>query len=281
MTATPHAPSASPLIDEWTAWLHAADRAESTIALRRYHLGAFTDSLGPIPLEQADLTQIVAFLDAHHWSPGTRRSYRASLTQFFHWAYITQRIPHEPTALLLPSTRPRNLPRPAPDDVISDAIQRIDPRTRLMVLLGAEAGLRRAEIAQVHAQDVTKTPDGPQLHILGKGRRDRFIPLTSRLAAEISWRQSETGPSWIFPSTQSDGPIGAIRVGELVSAALPDPWTCHSLRHRFATVTYRNCHDLLLVQQLLGHAKPETTAAYIALDTHKAANVVQNASLAA
>ena len=51
-------------------------------------------------------------------------------------------------------------------------------------------------------------------------------------------------------------------IGKLVSAALPDGWTCHKLRHRCATVAYHATRDLRAVQELLGHAKPETTARY-------------------
>ena len=51
-------------------------------------------------------------------------------------------------------------------------------------------------------------------------------------------------------------------VGKIVSRLLPEAWTCHTLRHRCATVAYHASHDLRAVQELLGHAKPETTAAY-------------------
>jgi site-specific recombinase XerD len=40
-------------------------------------------------------------------------------------------------------------------------------------------------------------------------------------------------------------------------------WTAHTLRHRFATVAYAGERDLLAVQVLLGHSKPETTRLYV------------------
>ena len=51
----------------------------------------------------------------------------------------------------------------------------------------------------------------------------------------------------------------------LIARALPDQWTAHPLRHRFATVAYQGTRDLLAVQELLGHSKPETTRNYIRL----------------
>lgn len=46
---------------------------------------------------------------------------------------------------------------------------------------------------------------------------------------------------------------------------LPDGWTTHTLRHRFATVSYAGTRDLLAVQELLGHSRPETTRGYVQL----------------
>ena len=48
--------------------------------------------------------------------------------------------------------------------------------------LGAELGLRRAEIAQVHARDVQDAPDGAWLRVLGKGGKLRHLPLPDDLA---------------------------------------------------------------------------------------------------
>ncbi|MBA2774731.1 MAG: site-specific integrase [Nocardioidaceae bacterium] len=42
-------------------------------------------------------------------------------------------------------------------------------------------------------------------------------------------------------------------------------WSGHKLRHRFATTAYAAERDLLAVQQLLGHSRPEVTARYTAL----------------
>ena len=61
---------------------------------------------------------------------------------------------------------------------------------------------------------------------------------------------------------QTGGHLSPGYLGKLVSAALGDGVVPHQLRHAFATRAYAVDRDLLTVQQLLGHAKPETTALY-------------------
>lgn len=264
-------------IDDWTVWLRAAERAESTIQLRRYHVTTFAAQVG---VDRPDLVtedQVVHYLGSPAWSSATRRSHRSSIAQFYTWALTHERVDTDPTRGLLPMRPHHSVPRPAPDDVILESLHRSSPRVRLMLLLASEAGLRRAEIARVHREDLIG-PDGTSLCVHGKGSRQRVVPLSDRIRMELRAYPETT---WLFPSTAQPGPIGAIRVGELVSQALPDPWTCHSLRHRFATVTYARCHNLLLIQQLMGHSRPETTAGYIQLDLTGARDVVRNGSLAA
>ena len=50
-------------------------------------------------------------------------------------------------------------------------------------------------------------------------------------------------------------------------------------RHRFATQAYRTGRDLRAVQELLGHAKPETTARYAAVPDGSLAAAVAGVGL--
>lgn len=176
-------------------------------------------------------------------------------------------------------------PRPAPDAVWSAAIAGADPRVRLMLRLAAEAGLRRAEIARVHRRDLTRGPAGAALLVHGKGGKLRVVPLGDDLAAAIAGvrsadtskgvRQtdtltdgvSETDPivGYLFPGDE-DGHLSPRWVGKLMAGALPDHWTAHTLRHRFATRAYRGSRNLRAVQTLLGHSSVATTERYTAVD---------------
>jgi len=63
----------------------------------------------------------------------------------------------------------------------------------------------------------------------------------------------------------TSGRQAASWVGARIKRLLGPQYSAHTLRHRFATFAYSADRDLLSVQQLLGHSRPETTARYTAL----------------
>lgn len=133
-------------------------------------------------------------------------------------------------------------------------------RVALMVTLAARQGMRRAEIARVHSGDLRPDLVGWSLLVHGKGGKDRLIPLADDVAALLLALPA----GWVFPG-RIDGHLSADHVGKLIARALPGRWTAHPLRHRFATTAYAGTRDLLAVQELLGHSRPETTRQYIQL----------------
>jgi integrase/recombinase XerC len=164
----------------------------------------------------------------------------------------------------LPTVRiPPAAARPVPDDVWRHALAAAGARTALMMRLAGEAGLRRAEVAHVHARDVVEGPGGPQLVVHGKGGKTRVVPISDPLAAAI--RAGAPTGGYLFPG-QIDGHMSAPHVGKLVARALPPGWSMHKLRHRFATRAYRGSRNLRGVQVLLGHSSIATTERYTAVD---------------
>jgi hypothetical protein len=154
----------------------------------------------------------------------------------------------------LPKVRvPHADPRPTSDVAWEAALSKSDARTELMLRLAAECGLRRSEVAAVHSRDLIDV-GYPQLLVNGKGGRRRTIPISDYLAALIR----DQGEGWLFPNRAGSHLTGE-HVGKLVARALPDNWTMHTLRHRFATLTYRGSRNLRAVQTLMGHASIFTT----------------------
>jgi integrase len=130
-----------------------------------------------------------------------------------------------------------------------------------MALLAGEAGLRRAEVARAHCDDLLADIDGWSLVVHGKGGRQRVVPITERLAAEIQAAHSQ---GYLFPG-HVDGHISVPYVGQLISALMPPGYSMHKLRHRFATRGYAGTGNLRAVQEALGHASVATTQRYTAV----------------
>lgn len=244
-------------LEDWEAWLLAGGRPSTTRYLRLYQVRRFAaEHVDPWAVTSDDL---VAWLAGKGWALETRRSYRSALRSFYGWAHRSGRLPSDPS-LDLPPVRPAvALPRPTPEDVLREALAGADDRVRVMMLLASRCGLRRAEVAQVHADDVEEDLLGWSLRVHGKGRRQRRVPLPD----EVRFALRRRGEGWAFPGPH--GHLSPVRVGELVSEALPAEWTMHTLRHRYATRCYAGSRDLLAVSTLLGHTRPETTRVYIGL----------------
>lgn len=255
----------------WAAWMTAAHRSRGTIELRVYHVRRLARSLSrttePGPLGPWDVTldTLTGWLAEQGFGAETLRSYRASWAAFYRWGMDTGRTSSNPAALLPPVQRPRGVPKPASDDELLTALHRADHRTRLMLELAAYAGLRRAEVSRVRVDDLERGVLGYFLRVKGKGEVTRRIPITTELAAHITAEAPPWG-GWLFPSpTAAGGPLTAAHVGRLMSDALGGHVTPHQLRHRFASRAYLAERDLRAVQELLGHARPETTAIYTAV----------------
>lgn len=248
------------VLDLFLSWMRAAGKPDTTIYLYGYRLRRFALDTGLEPFA-ATVDDLVAYLGHHDWSANTRKSARTVLRSFYSWAHLTGRMAHSPAALLPVVSVSIGLPRPAPEHSVKVGMHAVDERVRLMVQLGAFAGLRCIEIARVHTDDVVPDLVGYSLRAHGKGDKTRIVPLNQSLA--VALRNRERG--FVFPG-QIDGHLSAAHVSKLISRALPPGVTAHQLRHRFATKFYAAERDLLALQQLLGHAYVATTQIYTLAD---------------
>lgn len=247
--------------------LQAANRAVSTQKMYRDRLMAFS-YLFRDPWRVTE-QNIIDYLARDDWSAENKHAARTTLRGFYRWAHRAGFIDRDPAEHIPAVHRVRALPRPAPTDVLLDALHKCDDRTRLAIQLGLYAGLRRAEIAAVRVADI----QGDQLLVRGKGGKHRIVPihpeLQASLRAELSRRdEAKVTTPWLFPSAspqRAGNHVTPQHMATLISEALGDGWSTHMLRHRFASQAYAAQRDLRAVQELLGHSRPETTAIYAAV----------------
>lgn len=244
-------------IEAWCVWSIAQSAAATSLTTRRQHLQHLARHGGVASPWAVTGPDLLAYAARQAWSPETRRSRRTTLRVFYGWGVDVGHVEASP-ALVLPRVRPtRPNPSPAPDRVWLRALAEASPRERLMLRLAGEHGLRRAEVAVVHRRDLVEDLDGWTLIVHGKGGRDRLVPLLDDVAHLL--RQVD---GYAFPGAV-DGHLSPRWVGKLLTRLLEGDWTMHKLRHRAGSNWYDVDHDLAVVQDLLGHADPKTTRAYV------------------
>lgn len=271
-TSAPRVPAEwAMIIDRYLASLRAGGHPDTTVDTRRQHLHFLARRIG-VPPSAVSPDLLVDWCAQQTWAQESRRGRQNTFKGFWRWAARAQLL--EDVTVDLPRVRAAaGIPRPAPDRVYMKAIMRSDVRTRLILRLAAECGLRRGEIAQIHSDDMIDDFVGWSLLVKGKGGRQRVVPLTPGIAAELL----ALDEGYVFPG-QIDGHLSPRRVGELATAALDGEWTLHTLRHRFATRTYQIDYDVFSVQQLLGHASAETTRRYVQTDRSRLRALVERAA---
>lgn len=233
--------------------LQAGGASAATLRVRRHYLKHLARHVGTGPWD-ATPAMLVAFLARPDWAPETRKSARSTVRGFYRWAEDAGRVELDP-ARRMPAVRvPAGLPRPAPEQVVEDALRRADDRGRLMVLLAAYGGLRCCEIARLHSRDLT----AEGLRVRGKGGGTRVIPVE---AAALVEALGALPKGWAFPG-QIDGHLAPASVSRALKRLVGPGFSGHTLRHRFASRAYAGTRDLRACQILLGHSKPETTARY-------------------
>lgn len=245
-------------IRSWELALRAHGHRPATIETRIRHIRRLARDLYPTPPEAVTADDLLAWSGSQTWAPETRHGYHCSARLFFR--HISRNGSPSPGEVLVGIRRHVPPPRPTPEDVLLTALDKAPPRTRLILRLAAELGLRRGEIAGLHQRDLREDDDGWWLTVTGKGGRTRVLPVTAGLAEAIR----AAGATFVFPGL-IDGHLSTQWVATLARRVLLPGWTLHTLRHRFATTAYRRGgRDIISVQTALGHASIQTTRRYTA-----------------
>lgn len=241
----------------------AGGKRSTTNEARRQHLRhlARRCTVGPW---QITPERILDYFAAHDWAAETRRGRRTTFVRFYDWGIYRGFVQLNPAENIPKVRMVVGQARPAPDRAYHEALMAARPRERLMLRLAAEVGMRRAEVAQAHTDDLMEDLVDYSLRVHGKGGRMRIVPLPQTLGKLIAGR----APGYLFPG-DDNGHLSPRYVGKLMRDLLPGDFTMHTLRHRFATRLYSHTRDVLLVQEALGHANPGTTRRYIPYDSER------------
>jgi site-specific recombinase XerD len=171
---------------------------------------------------------------------------------------VVQRLPH--------AKRPRQLPTVYSTEEVArflDAVRH--PTYRLVLRTIYAGGLRLQEALSLTAAAIDSSR--MLLHVMGKGQKERVVPLSPLLLTELRdyWRKRRP-TTWLFPNRTGRGPLSKATVRQACQqarrlAGLP-LLTPRTLRHCHATHLLEAGVDTRTIQAILGHRYASTTAIY-------------------
>ncbi|MDE1938154.1 MAG: tyrosine recombinase XerC [Alphaproteobacteria bacterium] len=295
--------SAESLKQDWLAAL-AHERRASPHTLRAYgddlarflsfaaeHVGRAPDERVLSKLSPADIRAFVTKRRSEGLGARGVQRALAAVRSFFR--YLTREGILEnaaPRAVRTPRI-PRTLPRPLSEidaartleEAGEQDIEWLAARDVALLTLLYGAGLRISEGLSLKRGDV---PLGSSLNVLGKGRKERSVPLLAAVreavehyAALIPFTGARDGALFLSRRGKPMSPREAQALMQRLRGrlGLSERATPHALRHSFATHLLANGGDLRAVQELLGHASLSTTQTYTEIDVRKMMDVYQRA----
>lgn len=219
----------------------------------------------------------------------TQQCYLIPLRVWFKWMTRQNYILHNPASEIelprLVRTLPKNIPSPRQIEQIMmqpDIRESAGLRDRAMLELLYSSGPRRLELIGLKLSDLN-LDQGLMLIREGKGKRDRYVPVTERAAIWMEKYMREARPQLalepddytLFLTGQGE-PFSRSHLSSTVHALVMQAnigitGSCHMLRHAMATHMLEGGADIRYIQQMLGHTNLRSTEIY----THVALRALQ------
>ncbi len=212
----------------------------------------------------------------------------AALKTFFHWLVREQIVDRDPTLELERPKLPRGLPMVLTQPEVGRLIEgQRDLRDRAILELLYAGGLRVSELTTLNIVDISF--DGGYIRCLGKGSKERMVPLSQTALRSIETYLAHLRPKIRARPTEkalflnyagrrlTRQAIWKVVKEAAKAAGISKEITPHTLRHSFATHLLENGADLRAVQEMLGHADISTTQLY----THVSKRHIKGAYVAA
>ena len=244
-----------------------------------------------LSIEHLDAALVLAFLEHLEKERGncarTRNSRLAAIKTFFR--FLEYRLP----SCLEQALRIRAIPVKKTDEVIIGYLNRAeiqalldapDPssryglRDRAMLHLAFAGGLRVSELVGLCLADLVLHPQ-PTVHVMGKGRRERVLPLWRETATALrDWLKvrGELKTAALFSNMRGDAMTRSgfeyVLDKHVRAASAKQPSLArkrispHSLRHSCAMETLQATGDIRKVALWLGHASLQSTEVYLRAD---------------
>jgi integrase/recombinase XerD len=150
----------------------------------------------------------------------------------------------------------------------------ISARNRLILKTILYTGIRVGEAINIKIKDFIKDKDAFMIQVRGKGNKPRIVMIKENIIKNdlMVWLDHRTCDENLFFCNQKNTKLTQAYIGRLVEQILlsigirKEKNSAHMLRHTFATLLYQESHDLILVQESLGHSDINTSRIYTHFD---------------
>ena len=253
----------------------------NTIAAYRRDLERFAATVSAGGEGTADAEKVRRHLDVLRGEGLSSRSIARHLTtlrNFYRFLLREERTDADPTALMTSPRIWKNLPKYLTKEEVDRLIEATEGdrptaiRDRAMIELLYASGLRVSELCQVQTGDLDL--ELGLVRVLGKGNRQRIVPVGSAAQAAVSYYLTVSRPV-LLKGRVSRYLFVTARGGRLTrqgfwksmagygrKAGIGRRLSPHMVRHSFATHLLEGGADLRSVQTMLGHVDISTTQIY-------------------
>lgn len=227
------------------------------------------------------LVRYVEHLRSSEYKDATVARKVAAVKSFFGFLFAESMVDSDPTEQLKSPQVGKSLPRALSvaevDELLEQPGKRNTPESRrdkAMLELLYATGLRVTELVSLDVSDIALESDPVTVRCMGKGERERVLPLHQRPVDELRQYIFHVRPRLV--RTRRESALFVNRRGERLTrqgfwlilknyareAKLDKTITPHTLRHTFATHMLSGGMPLRNVQDALGHASISTTQIY-------------------
>ena len=222
----------------------------------------------------------LANVDIH---PRSRARILSSLRSYYSYLKMDGYIADNPVENIQSPVFGRHLPDVLALEEIDSVINAIDlslpegQRNRAIIEIMYSCGLRVSELCTLRLSDLYL--DEGFIRVIGKGGKQRLVPVSSRATAEGQSYMAERVSvdirpgyeDFLFLSFRRGKPLSRITVfhivKELVAAVgINKNVSPHTFRHSFATHLLEGGANLRAIQAMLGHESISTTEIYTHID---------------
>lgn len=273
-----------PMIEGHLLWCQRRNFAITTIRSKINRLAIIAEQYPDRSLLDLSAADIESALDQAKGRYGgavqanSRKSAISNLRSFYKWAQDFEWASSNPMGQVVSPRVGHQLPTPVGENDYQLALASAPtPAFRLLLLLGGSVGLRCGEIASLEWDGIDLNES--TLRIVGKGSRERVVPLTSTVCDALEFHQrSRSDSPCVFTDPFFDRPYQPAQISKFIGlffAEIGMAYTAHDLRHRFGTEACESSGDIRAVQVLMGHKSIESTATYTLVRDKRARRIVE------